>query len=83
MPVALEGTFVRLEPLRPEHADFFWEVAKDNLEDIFRWIPYSVRTREDFRRLVEKAFEEQQRGESIVFATVERVPDGQLAVRAS
>lgn len=72
MPVALEGKFVRLEPLRPEHADIFWQVAKDNLEDIFRWIPYSVRTQEEFRRLVEKAFEEQQRGESIVFATVER-----------
>jgi RimJ/RimL family protein N-acetyltransferase len=50
----------------------FWEVAKDHLEDIFRWIPYSVRTPEDFRKLVNKAFEEQERRESIVFAMVER-----------
>jgi RimJ/RimL family protein N-acetyltransferase len=50
----------------------FWEVAKDDLEDIFRWIPYSVKTPEDFQRLIEKAFDEQQRGESVVFATVEQ-----------
>ncbi len=31
-----------------------------------------MKTREDFERLVEKAFDEQERGESIVFATVER-----------
>jgi RimJ/RimL family protein N-acetyltransferase len=31
-----------------------------------------MKTPEDFRRLIDKAFEEQQRGESIVFATVER-----------
>jgi N-acetyltransferase len=72
LPVTLEGEFVRLEALRVEHAELFWQVAKNDLDDIFRWIPYSVTTREDFRRLVDKAFEEQMRGESIVFATVER-----------
>jgi N-acetyltransferase len=71
-PLTLEGTVVRLEPLRPEHAELFWEVAKCDLEDIFRWIPYSMKTPEDFRRVIDKAFEEQQRGESVVFATVER-----------
>ncbi len=71
-PVTLEGSVVRLEPLRREHAELFWEVAKDDLEDIFRWIPYSMKTPADFQRLIDKAFEEQQRGESIVFATVER-----------
>src|SRR5215472_12351116 len=71
-PFTLEGSVVRLEPIRREHADLFWEVAKEDLEDIFRWIPYAVRSREDFSKLVEKAFSEQERGESIVFATVER-----------
>ena len=71
-PVTLQGAVVRLEPLRHEHANLFWEVAQSDLEDIFRWIPYSMKTPEDFRRLIDKAFEEQQRGESIVFATVER-----------
>ncbi len=68
----LEGVVVRLEPLRREHATLFWNVAQNDLEDIFRWIPYAVRTREDFDRIVDKALNEQQRGESVVFATVER-----------
>jgi RimJ/RimL family protein N-acetyltransferase len=71
-PLTLEGSFVRLDPVRREHAELFWEVSKADLEDIFRWIPYSMKTREDFERLVQKAFAEQERGESIVFATVER-----------
>jgi N-acetyltransferase len=71
-PLTLEGSTIRLEPIRPEHAENFWEAAKDALDDIFQWIPYSMKTREDFQRLVEKAFAEQERGESIVFATIER-----------
>lgn len=72
LPLTLEGSVVRLEPLRHEHADLFWDVAHDHLEDIFRWIPYSMKTREDFTSLVAKAFAELQRGDSVVFATVER-----------
>jgi len=71
-PVTLEGSVVRLEPVRRGHAELFWEVAKNHLEDIFRWIPYSMKTPEDFQRLIDKAFDEQERGESVVFATVER-----------
>jgi len=71
-PLTLEGTFIRLEPLQTAHSAAFWDVAKDSLEDIFRWIPYRMETREDFDLLVEKAFAEQARGESVVFATVER-----------
>ena len=71
-PLTLEGSAVRLEPLRWEHAGLFWQIAKDHLEDIFRWIPYSMKTIDDFHRLVEKAMTEQERGESVVFATVER-----------
>lgn len=72
VPLTLEGSVVRLEPIRREHAELFWEVSRDDLEDIFRWIPYSMKTREDFRTLIDKAFAEQERGESVVFATVER-----------
>ena len=72
VPVTLEGSAVRLEPIRREHEELFWDVAKDDLEDIFRWIPYVMKTREDFRTLIDKAFSEQERGESVVFATVER-----------
>lgn len=70
-PIMLEGSSVCLQPLRNEHAVLFWEAAKEDTENIFRWIPYSMRTPEDFQRVVEKAFAEQERGESVVFATVE------------
>ena len=71
-PLTLEGSVVRLVPIRHEHAELFCEAAKDDLENIFRWIPYPMRTVTDFQLLVEKAFEEQERGESVVFATIER-----------
>jgi len=71
-PLTLEGSIVRLEPIRREHAELFWQAAKDSLDDIFRWIPYRMKTPEDFERLIEKALSEQERGESVVFATVER-----------
>lgn len=71
-PVMLEGSVVRLEPLRREHAAMFWAVAKGEIDNIFRWFPYRVGSAEDFRNVVNKALAEQDRGESVPFATVER-----------
>ena len=71
-PITLEGSAVRLEPIRREHAEIFWDVAKGALDDIFQWIPYRMQTRDDFQHLVRKIFAEQERGESVAFATVER-----------
>jgi len=71
-PITLDGSVVRLEPIRREHGEIFWDAAKDALDNIFQWIPYRMKTRQDFQLLVEKAFDEQRRGESVVFATVER-----------
>jgi len=71
-PFTLQGSVVRLEPIRREHARLFWDVAKNDLDDIFRWIPYSMKRYEDFQKLIERALAEQERGESVVFATVER-----------
>jgi len=48
LPVTLEGSVVRLEPLRREHAGLFWEIAKSDVDEIFRWIPYSMKTPQDF-----------------------------------
>lgn len=72
LPLTLEGSVVRLEPIRREHAEMFWEVAKNDLDDIFRWIPYAMKTPEDFQKVIARIFEEQERGESVAFATVER-----------
>jgi N-acetyltransferase len=47
-------------------------VAKNDLEDIFRWIPYPMKTLEDFQNTVHKVLAEQERDESVAFATVER-----------
>jgi RimJ/RimL family protein N-acetyltransferase len=71
-PVTLEGSVVRLEPIRRDHAAIFRDVAKDDVDDIFRWIPYRMKSPEDFQQVVDKAFAEQARGDSVVFATVER-----------
>ncbi|MGA2022856.1 MAG: GNAT family protein [Candidatus Sulfotelmatobacter sp.] len=71
-PITLEGSVIRLEPIRREHAVIFWRAAKNDLDNIFQWIPYRMKTSEDFETLIEKAFGEQERGESVVFATIER-----------
>jgi RimJ/RimL family protein N-acetyltransferase len=75
LPITLEGSAVRLEPISSHHAELFWQIARNDLENIFRWIPYSMKTSEDFQRVVEKALGEQERGESVVFATVERASE--------
>src|SRR5689334_18393026 len=72
VPVTLEGQVVRLEPLRPEHESLFWEAAKNDLADIFRWIPYPMQSPDDFHRYMDRAFDEQHSGQSLVFATIER-----------
>src|SRR6202035_6066110 len=71
-PITLEGSVVRLEPIRREHAQLYWEAAKDALDDVFQWIPYRMKSSEDFQQVVDKALTEQERGESVVFATIER-----------
>jgi RimJ/RimL family protein N-acetyltransferase len=72
MPFLLEGSSVRLEPLRPEHAPMLWAVARDHLTDLFRWIPYRLKSLEDFQAFNRQVLDEQARGLSVPFATVER-----------
>ena len=71
-PFSLEGRYVRLEPLQPEHATLLWEVAKDHLADLFQWIPYQLNSLEDFRAFNRQVLEEQARGLTVPFSTVER-----------
>jgi RimJ/RimL family protein N-acetyltransferase len=70
-PISLAGKHVRLEPLRPEHAALLWGIAKDHLDDLFRWIPYRLQTLEDFEALNRQVLQEQERGLSVPFATLE------------
>ena len=71
-PFSLEGANVRLEPLRPEHAALLWEIAKDHLDDLFRWIPYQLKSLQDFQAFNRQVLQEQERGLSLPFATFER-----------
>jgi len=71
-PLTLEGKVVRLEPLRREHAPLLWAVAKDAVDDIFRWIPYPMQTLEDMQDGIDRILAEQARGQSVAFATVEK-----------
>jgi RimJ/RimL family protein N-acetyltransferase len=71
-PFLLEGTHVRLEPLRPEHAPLLWEIVRDHLDDMFRWIPYRLQSLQDFEAFNRQVAEEVKRGVSLPFATFER-----------
>jgi len=66
-PFSLEGRHVRLEPLRPEHTSVLWEIAKDH-----QWIPYRLQSVEDFEKFNRQVLDEQARGLTVPFATVER-----------
>jgi RimJ/RimL family protein N-acetyltransferase len=72
-PFSLEGAHVRLDPLRPEHAPLLWEIVKDHLDDIFRWIPYRLQSLQDFEAFNRQVQDEQKRGLSIPFATFDRI----------
>lgn len=70
-PFTLTGAHVRLEPLRAEHAPLLWEIAKDNLADLFQWIPYQLKSLEDFQEFNRSVLDEQDRGVSLPFATLD------------
>ena len=54
--VILQGSYVRLEPIRSEHAPALWRAGAH--PEIWRYIPYPMRDRSDMRRLVERAVQE-------------------------
>lgn len=69
-PITLEGKHVRLEPLSEGHHAALTEVGLD--EELWRWIPTPVRTREEMATYIRTALDEQARGVSLPFAIVEK-----------
>ena len=69
-PVTLEGVHVRLEPLSQAHLDSLAAVGLD--EELWRWIPTPVRTRQEMLAYIQLALNEQERGVSLPFAIVEK-----------
>jgi RimJ/RimL family protein N-acetyltransferase len=69
-PVVLEGQDVRLEPLSFDHLPRLVEIGLQ--ADIFRWFTEPVRTPSEMRKFVKAALDEQEAGESLPFATVDK-----------
>jgi RimJ/RimL family protein N-acetyltransferase len=69
-PITLEGRYVRLEPLAMAHLAGLAEIGLD--EELGRWIPTAVRTKEEMASYIETALKEQERGISLPFALVEK-----------
>ena len=70
-PFSLKGNHVLLEPLRPEDAAQLWAIARNDLADLFQWIPYKLETQADFERFNAQVMDEQRRGLTVPFATFE------------
>lgn len=70
-PIALEGEFVKLEPLLAErHFEDLRAVALD--ADLWRWTTNFIETAEDLRKYLQIALDEQASGVSLPFATVDK-----------
>ncbi|MGN6390884.1 MAG: GNAT family N-acetyltransferase [Gemmatimonadales bacterium] len=70
VPVTLEGTHVRLEPLTPAHLDGLCAVGLD--PELWRLTVSRVHDRGDMERYLAEAMEEQRAGTALPFATVSR-----------
>ena len=68
-PVVLRGAHIRLEPLGVQHLDALSEVGLD--EDLWRWIPSQVRSREEMLEYIRTALEWQAAGAALPFATID------------
>jgi N-acetyltransferase len=66
--IKLSGKFITLEPLALHHLDDLCEVGLD--ESLWRLIPTQITNRDDMRRYVETAIDENSRGVSLPFATI-------------
>lgn len=69
-PVILEGKFVRLEPLSIFHLSQLCEVGLD--EDLWKINPTQITNESEMKSYLETALEEQVRGVSLPFATIEK-----------
>jgi RimJ/RimL family protein N-acetyltransferase len=69
-PLILDGKHVRLEPLKPEHLDALCAVGLE--ESIWLWTTVDVKTKSEMQSYIESALEDQSRGVSLPFVTIEK-----------
>ena len=67
-PITLSGQVVWLKPLSLAHYQDLCAVGLE--EDLWRWIPSQVRSREDMRKYINEALDWQSQGIALPFATV-------------
>jgi len=66
-PVVLEGTRVRLEPLRMDHLPAIAEVAFSS--GVWRWMPIHLDSQADLRVWIEQALEQAATGKALPWVT--------------
>jgi len=69
-PIILEGEFVRLEPLKPEHLDALCEVGMT--DSIWFFTTNVMHTVEDMQRYISTAMDETERKISLPFVTIDK-----------
>lgn len=69
-PVVLEGSFVRLEPMTPEHHAPLSEIGLD--PEIWRYTVSMIRTPEEMREYMDAALQLKEAGATLPFVTIER-----------
>jgi RimJ/RimL family protein N-acetyltransferase len=69
-PVRLEGVYVCLEPLRLDHVAALWRAGAE--ADIWRYMPYTMRSEEDMYRFMAAELAKQQAGLVYRFVTIAR-----------
>lgn len=74
-PVTLQGSHVRLEPLRPEHLEGLCEFGLDS--DLWRWTTSRLRSREDMVEYLEIALDDERKGTARPFAIIS-IKSGQV-----
>jgi RimJ/RimL family protein N-acetyltransferase len=70
IPLTLEGSWARLEPLGEEHVDDL-VVAADE-DEIWTWMPVRLKTADDIRSWMAAAHANQAKGTALPFAIIDR-----------
>lgn len=69
-PVTLDGTIVRLEPLRPVHTKGLWQIAQN--VGIWTWMSQDLSDRQVLEHWIQSALNEEHAQRCYAFAVVER-----------
>ena len=70
VPIALEGTHVRLEPLLHDHARGLHAATED--DELWSWLSYDLRDPAMLERWMKEAFDARDRGTEMPFAVILR-----------